>query len=79
MLVHLKTLKNVISVYQPGSNDQAIASFISDIKKIVPQIEQLEDNYKEKLRNKQNFEMQQDEPFLKIQQKIEQIYTGLIS
>ncbi|MEX1001696.1 MAG: hypothetical protein WDZ35_06235 [Crocinitomicaceae bacterium] len=42
-------------------------------------LRQLEETYKEQLRNKMNFEMKKDEDFQLIHEKVNAIYAALIS
>lgn len=76
VLIHFKTLKNVLQVYKNDSNAQ---SFVEQMKTMVPHIEKLEEDYKQKLREKMNFEMKDDAAFQEISKKVNQIYQSLIS
>ena len=78
VLVHLKTFKNVMKAYSPGSN-AAVGSFIDQLNTLVPHIEDLESDYRQNLKDKKNFEMKDDEPFKAIEAKVQEIYSGLVS
>ena len=79
VLVHLKVLKTVLNEFEPSAPSPQVQDFMKGMYSLIPDIEQLEKDYKDKLRNKLNFEMQEDEAFKSIRQKIDKIYQAVIA
>ncbi|MEX1001683.1 MAG: hypothetical protein WDZ35_06170 [Crocinitomicaceae bacterium] len=79
VLIHLKTLKRVLEQFDAGVTSPQVSDFMTDMRTLIPHIEQLEETYKEQLRNKMNFEMKKDEDFQLIHEKVNAIYAALIS
>ena len=78
VLVHLKSLKNVLQKFNTSAPSPEVNEFIDNMKTLIPLIKQLEDTYKDLLRQNMNFEMREDENFIKIKEKTEEIYAKVI-
>jgi len=78
VLMHLKKLKSVLAhftVQNAGTEVQELLTFFDGI---VPLILIVEKDYRDHLKNKVNFEMSEDEKFIEIKAKINEIYLDLI-
>jgi hypothetical protein len=78
VLIHLKTLKKVIEKFEASAPTPAVQEFMDELTELVPLISSLESTYKDLLRNKMNFEMQEDKDFLAIKKKTDEIYASVI-
>lgn len=79
VLVHLKTFKNVLEQFEVDSPTPSVQDFVDKLEKLIPLISNLETTYKDLLRKKLNFEMQEDENFLKIKKLTNEIYYDVIA
>lgn len=79
VLIHLKMLKNALEDFEVSSPSPAVQDFIDGLEKLLPLISNLESTYKDLLRQKLNFEMHQDENFLKIKKLTAEIYEQVIT
>jgi hypothetical protein len=78
VLIHLKKLRTVLQNFTPLANGTHKQSFMTGMYSLIPSIDQLEDDYKHKLRDKLNFEMKEDVAFQEIQKKVNKIYEALM-
>ena len=78
VLVHLKKLKDVMNAYKPVALSDRQISLVNSLKIMVPTIADLEKRYTESLRNKTDFDLNQDDLFLQIKSENMSIYSKLI-
>lgn len=79
VLVHLKSLKKVLNAFKPELSTPEVESVLKGLSATVSDISSLEKKYRDKLKNKLNFEMQADESFKSIQSQINKVYEEVIS
>lgn len=79
VMVHLKMVKDVVANFSATSDDRKIQDFVKSIQALIPEIEKLEDDYKDHLRKKENFDLKEDEPFKQIKSKVEDIHHTFLS
>src|SRR5690606_27883291 len=77
VLVHLKMLKNVIENYACNEASEKTISFLNALKSLIPKIEKLESNYKDHLRERNDFMMQSDFAFLAIMEEIKVVHEEI--
>ena len=74
VLTHLKQLKNTLEKFEASGLSFEEDALINSLKSILPNLQAIEDTYKEQLRNKLNFEITEDENFKIIKNKIDEIH-----
>lgn len=78
VLVHLKTLKNVLESYSGNGLDSEQISFINSLQDYVPGISDLESKYTNSLKNRINFEMASDDAFIELKKLNLSLYESLV-
>lgn len=79
VLVHLKKLKEVMSSYNPVSLSGNQIALVNGLKMMIPTISDIEKRYTESLRNKTDFDLNQDNLFQQIKAENLTIYNSIIN
>lgn len=79
VLVHLKLLKSVLDNFTPEPSSNDLVEFMIGMYSLTPPIDELVADYKSHLKNKENFEIQSDAPFLKLKENIDKIYLQMLN
>ncbi|MCB9225392.1 MAG: hypothetical protein R2780_00325 [Crocinitomicaceae bacterium] len=77
VLIHLKTLKNVLDNFVVSSASPEVNEFMDALYELKPFISHLEETYKDLLAKKLNFEMHEDDNFKKIKEMTDNIYSNI--
>ena len=74
VLTHIKQLRLTLEKYEASGLSFEEEALINALKSILPNLKAIEDTYKEQLRNKMNFEIAEDQNFIIIKNKIEEVH-----
>lgn len=74
VLTHLKQLRLTLEQFEASGLSFEEDAFINSMKSILPNLKEIEDTYKEQLKNKMNFEIAEDPNFIIIKKKIEEVH-----
>lgn len=78
VLVHLKKLKDVMNSYNPVSLSERQLALVNGLKRMIPIISDIEKSYTESLRNKSDFDLNDDDLFQQIKTENLAIYNSII-
>ena len=78
VLVHLIQLRKVLEQFNSSGLSIGEDQFVASLKLLIPSLIDLENTYTDKLSNKLNFEMADDQNFLKIKSDLEKIHAKVI-
>jgi hypothetical protein len=78
VLIHLMQLRTVLELFKSSGLSFEEDAFVAAMKPLIPTIKELENTYKDKLKNKLNFEIAEDPNFLSIKKTIEEVHAMVV-